>query len=236
MATESTQVDRAALERDGFLLLRGWLPRATVASLVQVVEDGLATMAVKPHGVRNIASRLPEVRRLADVDAVHSILSSVFGHRGRLVRSILFDKIPGSNWKVAWHQDLTISVAGRKDVPGFGPWSVKNGVVSVQPPATVLEGMLTVRLHLDACGPDNGPLRVVPGTHRRGRLGAEEIDRVVSIGPIVECACEAGDVLLMRPLLLHASSPASSPAHRRVVHLDFASAPLSRDLEWSPTV
>ena len=126
MATESTQVDRAALERDGFLLLRGWLPRATVASLVQVVEDGLATMAVKPHGVRNIASRLPEVRRLADVDAVHSILSSVFGHRGRLVRSILFDKIPGSNWKVAWHQDLTISVAGRKGSSTFHVGSAKS--------------------------------------------------------------------------------------------------------------
>ena len=149
-----------------------------------------------------------------------------------MVRGILFDKTPGANWKVGWHQDLSIAVKKRVDVPGFGPWSEKAGVPHVQPPCAVLEQMLTIRLHLDECGEDNGPLRVLPGSHTKGKMAPQEIKAYRQATEPVICACPRGGALLMRPLLLHASSLATSPKHRRVVHLEFAAQPLPGGLEW----
>jgi ectoine hydroxylase-related dioxygenase (phytanoyl-CoA dioxygenase family) len=148
------------------------------------------------------------------------------------VRAILFDKTPATNWKVSWHQDLTIAVKARRSVAGFGPWSEKAGVPHVQPPAAVLQRMVTLRVHLDACGSENGPLQVIPGSHTRGRLSPSDIERVTRDGPIVTCEVEAGGVLAMRPLLVHASSAARRPHHRRVVHLEFAADDLPSGLQW----
>jgi ectoine hydroxylase-related dioxygenase (phytanoyl-CoA dioxygenase family) len=144
---------------------------------------------------------------------------------------LLFDKPPEANWKVPWHQDLTIAVKEKRDTPGFGPWSIKAGVLHVQPPVAVLETMLAVRIHLDDCDESNGPLRVIPGSHLLGRLSTEQI-REMSAPPAVSCTVEAGGALLMRPLLLHASSASRSPLHRRVIHIEFASCDLPGELEW----
>ncbi len=138
------------------------------------------------------------------------------------VRGIYFDKTPEANWLVPWHQDLSIAVKQRLDVSGYGPWSTKEGVPHVQPPAELLEAMVTLRLHLDNCDESNGPLRVIPGSHRMGRLEAADIVKTRSNQKEVICSMQAGDALLMRPLLLHASSEASVPVHRRVIHLEYA--------------
>ena len=137
----------------------------------------------------------------------------------------------GANWKVPWHQDLTIEVRKKLDVSGFGPWSTKAGVVHVQPPASTLENMLAVRIHLDDCDESNGPLRVIPGSHRLGRLTSEQILRIAA-QPAVRCTVPAGGVMLMRPLLVHASSACRDPRHRRVIHLEFAAGALPAGLEW----
>ena len=118
------------------------------------------------------------------------------------------------------------------DVPGFGPWSVKHAVVHVQPPREVLEAMLTVRLHLDECGEDNGPLRVVVGSQARGIIPPSQIECAVRDGWIRTCLVPRGGALLMRPLLLHASSPARRPTHRRVLHLEYACGDLPHGLRW----
>jgi len=133
---------------------------------------------------------------------------------------------------VAWHQDLTIAVRQAAEAPGFGPWSEKAGIPHVQPPPRVLERMLTVRVHLDDCGRDNGPVQVIPGSHAHGRLAADEIARWRDGREPVLCTSPRGGALVMRPLILHASSPATRPGHRRVVHLEFASDELSHGLEW----
>ncbi len=95
----------------------------------------------------------------------------VAGADCRLVRGLFFDKTPGANWPVAWHQDLTLAVAERREIAGWSNWSVKAGVPHVQPPVDILERMVTLRLQLDDCGADNGPLRVLPGSHCLGRIG-----------------------------------------------------------------
>ena len=133
---------------------------------------------------------------------------------------------------MAWHQDLTIAVRERREVAGFGPWSTKAGIPHVQPPAEVLERKVTLRIHLDRCGPDNGPLRVVPGSHRGGRLDAAAIADHRQRVAEVSCLVDRGGVVILRPLLLHASSAALRPGHRRVIHLECAAEDLPGGLEW----
>ena len=149
-----------------------------------------------------------------------------------VVRVLLFDKTPGANWAVGWHQDPAIAVREQIDTPGFSGWSLKAGVLHVHPPAEILARMLTLRLHLDPCGPENGPLRVIPGSHSLGRLSEAEIQRHASNSEAVSCTSPRGGVLAMRPLLLHASSPATQPNHRRVLHLEFACDELPVPLQW----
>lgn len=177
-------------------------------------------------GLRNVL-RLPVVRRVAESDALRAVVARVLEDPVP-VRGILFDKTPGANRHVPWHQDLSLAVAARpaEDVPGWGPWSEKAGVVHVQPPAEFLERMLTVRLHLDPCPPENGALRVLPGTHGLGRLTPADTSRLRSEISEVVCACDAGDALLMRPLLLHASAESRQPDRRRVLHIEYAPATL----------
>jgi len=174
---------------------------------------------------------LPFVRELAASDAVASLPRLILGDDARPVRGILFDKTPGANWVVPWHQDLSIAIKRRLDVPGFGPWSEKAGVVHVQPPAEVLRRMLTVRLHLDNCCADNGPLRVIPGSHR-DPMTPEQIANAVNGSKQFTCECPASGAVAMRPMILHASSPARSPAHRRVVHIEYATGDLPGGLQW----
>ena len=147
-------------------------------------------------------------------------------------RAIFFDKSPDTNWLVPWHQDLTIALREPADVPGFGPWSTKDGIPHVQPPIAFLEQMLTVRLHLDPADASNGALRVLPGSHRSGRLDPAQIQQWRERQPEFLCTASAGDVLLMRPLLLHASARSTTDRHRRILHIEYAGFPLPEGLHW----
>lgn len=184
------------------------------------------------YALRNLLEDMPAVAALADAPEVRALVAPVLGPDCFPVRGILFDKTPEANWNVVWHQDLSIAVRERREVDGFGPWSEKAGVIHVQPLARVLERMLTVRLHLDDCDETNGPLLVLPGSHRNGRLTAPEIQRQRALTPGVACPVPSGGALLMRPLLLHASSASQSPRHRRVIHLEYAAEPLPGGLQW----
>ena len=148
------------------------------------------------------------------------------------VRTIYFDKSSDTNWLVPWHQDLTLALRKRAEMPGFGPWSIKDGIPHVQPPVELLQHMLTVRLHLDDADDSNGALRVLPGSHRMGRLSVERIQELRSQQAEVLCAVSAGDAMLMRPLLLHASSRSTTTRHRRVLHIEYAAFTLPEELNW----
>jgi ectoine hydroxylase-related dioxygenase (phytanoyl-CoA dioxygenase family) len=152
------------------------------------------------------------------------------------VRGLLFNKLPEANWAVPWHQDLTIAVRERRQAPGFGPWSLKDGVVHVQPPDEVIARMVSVRIHLDDTDAQNGALRVIPGSHTEGRLSAEAIGRWTTSRTAVTLEAPAGSVLLMRPHLLHASSAAEPPGQRRVIHIEYAADELPFGLEWNEAV
>ncbi len=224
------------IERDGFIIVPEVLDTGTVAALIAAVggaRDGAGSRrGGSVYALRNLLEDVPEVAALADAPEVRSLVASVLGPDCFPVRGILVDKTPEANWNVVWHQDLSIAVRERKEADGFGSWSEKAGVVHVQPPARILERMLTVRLHLDDCDETNGPLLVLPRSHRDGRLTTPEIQQRRTVMPSVACPVPSGGALLMRPLLLHASSASQSPRHRRVIHLEYAAEPLPAGLRW----
>lgn len=219
------------INRDGFVTVRSVV--LNLAPLSAEIDNLLEDNGTA-HGLRNVLDASLEARRLACDGPPHRLAATVLGAAARPVRGLVFDKTPAANWKVPWHQDRTIAVRRKIEVPGYGPWSVKAGVPHVQPPVHILERVVAVRLHLDDMDEDNGPLRVLPGSHRVGIMDDADIERWrASVGPIV-CSAAAGDALLVRPLLLHASSPARRPRRRRVLHIEYASTELGGGLEWLP--
>lgn len=210
---------------DGFAVTAPLLDAAELAALAAEFES------LQTAGDRD-GLRRPRLRVLAAHAAIRALVEPVLGPHAFAIRATLFDKSPTANWLVAWHQDLTVPLQQRHDVVGFGPWSHKQGMWFAQAPAGVLEGMLAVRLHVDAATASNGALRVLPGTHRHGKLAPDAIAaRTAAMLPFT-CDVAAGAALLMRPLLLHASSRSQSGGHRRVVHFEFASSELPPPLRW----
>jgi ectoine hydroxylase-related dioxygenase (phytanoyl-CoA dioxygenase family) len=207
---------------------------AVIANLIscETVKDLIAATSEYGHTARNLLESEPQVASLARLAAVRAPIEEILGPNCFAVRGLFFDKTSDANWKVAWHQDLTIAVRRRFDVSGFGPWSEKAGIPHVQPPTATLERMLSIRIHLDDCGTENGPLQVVPGSHRLGRLDTDEISTLRRDHEERPLTASSGSAVLMKPLLLHASSASVNPAHRRVIHLEFAAEELPKPLEW----
>jgi hypothetical protein len=225
------------IERDGFTIVPDVVAPEVVAGLIAALDALGPSPAILERGGRTYAMRdllrlVPQVRTLAGSEALRVLVGAVLGPEAFVVRGLLFDKTPEANWPVPWHQDLTIAVKVRADVPGYGPWTVKGGVPHVRPPIAVLQRMLTLRVHLDDCDATRGPLRVLPGSHGHGRLEAGETRRWLEAVPPVSCQVPRGGVLVMRPLILHASSLATDPRHRRVLHLEYAADRLPGNLEW----
>ncbi|MCC6235760.1 MAG: phytanoyl-CoA dioxygenase family protein [Verrucomicrobiales bacterium] len=219
--------DEYDLDRDGFTVRRSVLRQHDIIEL-RAEADRVASVAGSAC-VRHIGERSDLLAALG----VSPTLAGLIPRGMRPVRSLLFDKTPDENWPVAWHQDTTIAVAEQLEVAGYGPWSFKDGAVHVQPPAGLLAQMISLRVHLDDTPPENGALRVIPGSHRHGRLSLATIQELRH-QPEVVCSCAPGDVLLMHPLILHASRRASEPARRRVLHYEYAPGDaLDPRLRWA---
>lgn len=214
------------VERDGFGIVPGVILPAQQQELISVLGP------VASAGRRGLLAD-PHVAALAHSPAILALVRPFLPETPRPVRAIYFDKSPEANWLVAWHQDLTLALKERCETPGFGPWSVKDGIPHVQPPVALLAQMITVRLHLDDADESNGALRVLPRSHKQGRLGAAHIQAMRRETAEHTCCAKAGDALLMRPLLLHASGRSSSPSHRRVLHLEYAGFGLPPGLAWA---
>jgi ectoine hydroxylase-related dioxygenase (phytanoyl-CoA dioxygenase family) len=181
---------------------------------------------VRIHGIQALR------KFLAADGAIGRIAAARLGMECRPVRAILFDKNSVTNWSLAWHQDRTICVKRRIDVPGFGPWTVKSGMHHVAPPFEILARMVTLRVHLDDVAADNSPLIVAPGSHIEGRVPINAYEEVVGRCGTYACLANAGDVWLYSTPILHASEIASAPSRRRVLQLDYSADVLPGGLEW----
>lgn len=212
---------------DGAELLEGG-----ARALLGEIERAIAPLPGDRPGLR--------LRGISELDAllgpegaIGTLIAPFAGDAARPVRAILFDKNPAANWSLAWHQDRTICVRERHDVPGFGPWTVKSGLLHVAPPFLLLERMVTIRIHLDDVPPDNAPLLIAPGSHRFGLVREEAIEAVVARCGIYACMARAGDIWVYATPILHASEAALDPRARRVLQVDYAGFDLPGGLEWS---
>lgn len=208
----------ASVIDQGFTILENVIPETQCAHLRDLAQTALGVKATA--GDRNVL-RERWVRELADSEVVRALVNDILVEPSLPVRAILFDKSPGANWNLGYHQDRGVAFAKRVDAPGYVGWSVKDGVPHAIAPAELLVRMITIRISLDPCGPENGPLRVLPGTHKLGLIPKEDIVTIREGIDEVHCTTGVGGVVIMRPLLLHASSAATVPSHRRVLHLEY---------------
>ena len=216
--------------RDGYYLIQGAFSDENVTTL----RNELSNFEGKPnnYGIRDLMNKVPYIKRMASSSPLIDIAKELLGNNARPVRCVFFDKVEGANWNVAWHQDTSIALKTKHEISGFGPWSEKQGVVHAGPPAEYLANTLTLRIHLDKTNTETGALRVVPGSHRDGRIKSSEIVKIVENSTVVECVANPGDVLLMNPLLFHSSRKAVIPHHRRIIHIEYSAMALPHPLEW----
>ena len=172
-------------------------------------------------GVRHLMSN-PVTRELATDFRLLAIAQRVLGAQAVPFRATLFEKSGRANWLVAWHQDTALPLASRFEATGWGPWSEKAGVLYAHAPEWALSRVVALRVHVDASTIENGPLRLVPGSHVAGVLTDKQVFAYAREHSQVECPVPRGGVLAMRPLLIHSSSKASAPAPRRVLHIEYA--------------
>ena len=175
---------------------------------------------------------LPWCQALANRLTASAALADVLPTEHAAVQCTFFDKTAQQNWLVALHQDCSIAVRERIEHEACRGWSRKEGMWFVQPPTSLLEQLIAVRVHLDDCGPDDGLLRVVPRSHDRGRLTSGQIRAMRQQNGEVNCLVPRGGAMVMRPLLLHASSRMRSDRQRRVLHFVFGPRALPCGLAW----
>ena len=181
--------------------------------------------------IRQFLKEIPSVADLVFTDKLKTLIREVMGDHCFVVKSIYFDKPETSNWYVAYHQDLTISVEKKSELENFGPWTTKQNQFAVQPPIAFLENITTIRIHLDDTDEHNGALRVVPKSHLKQIYRPETIDW--SKETETTCCVGQGGVMLMKPLTLHSSSRTTNNQKRRVIHMEFSSMELPAELNWA---
>jgi hypothetical protein len=219
--------DRSPLNRDGAARVRAALRPEDLKRLRSLAESLPPDRAgIRLRGIEPLRALL------AAPGSVGALAASMMGPACKPVRAILFDKTPRTNWALGWHQDRTIAVELRVDTPRFGPWTVKSGIPHVAPPIEILNGMLTLRVHLDEVVASNAPLLIARGSHRLGLIPEATIPDVVRRCGTMACHAEMGDIWVYSTPILHASDAATLPHHRRVLQVDYAIGDLPGGLRW----
>jgi ectoine hydroxylase-related dioxygenase (phytanoyl-CoA dioxygenase family) len=201
----------------GFIIV----PELLTGTETSALRSATETLPRGRAGARNALSN-QAIRALAQDERLLALATGILGAPALPYKATLFNKSFSSNWLVTWHQDLALPIRNRIDLPGWGPWTDKGGRLHALAPADVLARVVALRVHLNDSTSENGPLRVLPGTHRDGRLSEERIAALAREITPVECMAPAGGVIAMRPLLLHASSKSADGSPRRVIHIEYA--------------
>ena len=218
---------------EGYGLIPDVLAPSEIESLLSRLDE--EQLPRTRAGVRH-AMRSPTVAKIANDPRLSEIARKILGPNAIPFRATLFEKLPDSNWLVGWHQDTALPVLTRVEASGWGPWSIKDGVNYAHAPAKALETVVALRLHLDDSNLDNGPLRVLPGTHTNGVLTDEEVLSFAARRSSVDCPMSKGGIIVMRPLIIHASSKSQTDNPRRVLHIEFAeSAEIDTNLQLAIT-
>ncbi|MBZ4041479.1 phytanoyl-CoA dioxygenase family protein [Flavobacterium hibisci] len=227
------------LDTEGFTIIDAVYDEDEIQKLVSIIEYKTEN---NPEGatfrksgdlfaIRQFHNEIPETLPLIFNQKLRDIIKSNFGENYFITKSIYFDKPEKSNWFVAYHQDLTISVNKKIEVENFENWTVKQNQFAVQPPAAILENNFTIRIHIDKTTKDNGALKVINNSHSKGILRIEKLDFEKEKETI--CEVQKGGIMIMKPLLFHASNKTTNNERRRVIHIEFSKQELPEGLEWS---
>ena len=224
------------LEDSGFTVLSNIYTATEIDQILSAINEADTSNSTfrkskDLFAIRQFLKEIPEARELIFNSNLKSIIENICGSNYFLVKSIYFDKPAQSNWFVAYHQDLTISVDKRIELENYGPWTVKQNQFAVQPPIEVLQNIFTIRIHLDNTDENNGALKVVPSSHQKGIYRPETINW--DIETEISCDVLKGGVMIMKPLLLHSSSRTTNNEKRRVIHLEFSNMELPEELKWA---
>ena len=225
-------------DTNGFAIIENIYSNEEITKLHSIIESTDASAetfrkSANLFAIRQFLKEIPETLPFIFNDKLIDIVNAL-GENYFSVKSIYFDKPGESNWFVAYHQDLTISVDKKTQTEGFGPWTVKQNQFAVQPPIDILENIFTIRIHLDNTDEDNGALKVIPQSHKKQIYRPETIDW--NIESEVSCNVPKGGIMLMKPLLLHSSGRTVNDSRRRVIHIEFSNIELPENLEWSERI
>lgn len=234
--TSSTTQSRLKFKMEGFDIIEDVFTLKEIDTILNCLEQADKTNPTfrktnDLFAIRQLLKELPELHALIFTDKLKSLIKELFGEDYFVVKAIYFDKPAQSNWFVAYHQDLTISVDKRLDIPQFSGWTVKHQQFSVQPPLSTLENINTIRIHLDDTDEQNGVLNVLARSHTKGIYRPETINWKNEIQ--TSCPVKKGGIMLMKPLLLHASSRTTNNQRRRVIHLELSNQSLPNQLKWA---
>ncbi len=180
------------------------------------LEDGHSAERPRLRRVNNPAEVSDDYYGAAFDSPMADMVAELIGPDVKFHHGKINIKLPGTATRVALHQDFSYTPHTNDDI-------------------------VTALLLLDDVTPENGPLRVAPGSHREGQkslwqdgvftgqVAAEESSYLNS--RLVTLTGNAGDVCLMHTSLVHGSEPNAS-ARRRTLAISVYSAadafPLSR--------
>jgi ectoine hydroxylase-related dioxygenase (phytanoyl-CoA dioxygenase family) len=227
------------INADGFTIIDNVYNESEIEKLISIIESSTENKAEKTtfrksedlFAIRQFHKEIPETLDYIFNQNLKNIIQSNFGENYFITKSIYFDKPEKSNWFVAYHQDLTISVDKKIDVKNFENWTTKQNQFAVQPPKEILEKNFTIRIHIDKTTKDNGALKVINGSHSKGIYRVENMDLKNEKETI--CEVDKGGIMIMKPLLFHASNKTTNNERRRVIHIEFSNLELPNGLEWS---
>jgi len=214
------------LTEDGFAIQDTLFSKAAIEELIAIIDHSKKTD--NNFAIRQFFESVPVAKKVIFNQVLPSFFTQNFDTNYFLIKAIYFDKPPTANWIVPWHQDLTIVTNQKTKQGGYTKWRLKNGVHYVHPPIEILENIITIRIHLDDCTKANGALKVIPRSHLNG-IG-KKLD-FTQEKPVI-CEVKRGGVLLMKPLLFHASKRTTNNLNRRVIHLEFANKELVPPLTY----
>ena len=225
-----------SIAQNGFTIIEDVYAASEIESLINIIDkvDTSSPTFRKSKdlfAVRHFLKEIPGINDLIFNSCLYVVIKELFGDTYFVVKSIYFDKPEQSNWFVAYHQDLTISVNSKVDIPGYSSWTNKLNQFAVQPPLEILENNFTIRIHLDDTNESNGALKVIPGSHAKGIYRPESIDWTKETQ--ANCNINKGGIMIMRPLLLHASDRSTNGRRRRVIHIEFSNSKLPKGINWA---
>lgn len=227
--------NKIELEENGYSILSDLYSDKEISQILDCIKNAKqgsnSFMKTKDlFAIRQLIKNVPELSDLLFNKKLTELLAALSESEYFLTKAIYFDKPSKSNWFVAYHQDLSISVDKKADLENYSNWTFKKGQYGVQPPIEILQDTITIRIHLDKTDKNNGALKVIPKSHLKEivRSDSKEWDTKNEF----ICEVEKGGAMLMKPLILHASNRTTNGKRRRVIHLEFNKHVLTKPLAW----